>query len=103
MTGAWWDHVDEVSDRIGQTLSAHPAQLRPLVLSWTTNDDLWLRRTSIICQLKAREATDLALLTTAIDENLSDREFFIRKAIGWALRQYARTDPDWVASLRRRP
>jgi 3-methyladenine DNA glycosylase AlkD len=96
VTGAWWDHVDEVSHRIGDTLNVHPAQLRPVLLSWTSDADLWLRRTSIICQLKAKEATDLALLTTAIDSNLSDRDFFIRKAIGWALRQYARTDADWV-------
>ncbi|GAA4354522.1 DNA alkylation repair protein [Angustibacter luteus] len=95
-TGAWWDHVDEVSQRVGATLAAHPDVVRPLVVSWTTDDDRWLRRASIICQLGRKGSTDLALLTVAIDANLDDREFFIRKAIGWALRQYARTDPDWV-------
>jgi 3-methyladenine DNA glycosylase AlkD len=98
-TGAWWDHVDEVSQRVGATLRAHPDVVRPLVVSWTTDDDLWLRRTSIICQLGFKGSTDLALLSEAIDANLADREFFIRKAIGWALRQYARTDPDWVRAF----
>jgi 3-methyladenine DNA glycosylase AlkD len=55
-----------------------------------------LRRTSVICQLGARERTDLDLLTEAVEANLDDRSFWLRKAIGWALRQYARTDPDWV-------
>ncbi|WP_426560376.1 DNA alkylation repair protein [Angustibacter sp. McL0619] len=96
VTGAWWDHVDGVSGRIGDTLAVHPTAVRPLVISWTTDADLWLRRTSIICQLGAKGSTDLELLSSAIDANLDDREFFIRKAIGWALRQYARTDPDWV-------
>jgi 3-methyladenine DNA glycosylase AlkD len=96
-TGAWWDYVDEIaSRRVGPILAAHPAATRPVVLGWATDDDLWLRRTAIICQLQFTAATDLDLLTTAIEANLGDRDFFIRKAIGWALRQYARTDPDWV-------
>jgi 3-methyladenine DNA glycosylase AlkD len=96
-TGAWWDYVDEVaSRRVGPILAAHPAAARPVVLAWATDDDLWLRRTAIICQLRFTAATDLDLLTTAIEANLDGRDFFIRKAIGWALRQYARTDPGWV-------
>ena len=53
----------------------------------------WRRRSSIICQLSFKAATDLGLLYACIDANLDDQDFFIRKAIGWALRQYARTDP----------
>ena len=98
-TGAWWDHVDEVSQRVGATLRTHPDVVRPMVASWTTDSDLWLRRTSIICQLGFKDSTDLGLLSTTIDANLADRDFFIRKAIGWALRQYARTDPDWVRTF----
>ena len=73
---------------------------RAVVWDWATGDDLWLRRISIICQLQRKTTTDLELLTHAIDSNLEGSqygsEFFIRKAIGWALRQYARIDAGWV-------
>jgi 3-methyladenine DNA glycosylase AlkD len=97
VTGAWWDLVDEVaSNRIGPILLSHKAEVTPVVEQWIEHEDLWLRRTSIICQLTFKERTDLGLLRAAIEPNLEDPSFWIRKAIGWALRQYARTDPDWV-------
>jgi 3-methyladenine DNA glycosylase AlkD len=97
VTGAWWDLVDEVaSNRIGPILLAHKAEVTPVVEQWIEDEDLWLRRTAIICQLTFKERTDLGLLRAAIEPNLEDPSFWIRKAIGWALRQYARTDPDWV-------
>ncbi|WP_198153012.1 DNA alkylation repair protein [Pseudofrankia sp. DC12] len=96
-TGAWWDYVDEIaSRRIGPLLAADPAVVRPEMLAWSRDSDLWRRRTSIICQLSFKAATDLDLLYACIDANLADRDFFIRKAIGWALRQYAWTDPGEV-------
>jgi 3-methyladenine DNA glycosylase AlkD len=70
-----------------------------VVRTWITDPDRWLRRTAVICQLQAAAATDTALLTEAIEANLDDPDFFLRKGIGWALRQYARTDPDWVRRL----
>ena len=97
VTGAWWDHVDELaSNRIGPILLSQNEILTPIVRGWATDDDLWLRRTAVISQLTFKEQTDLALLREAIEPNLADTSFWIRKAIGWALRQYARTDPDWV-------
>jgi 3-methyladenine DNA glycosylase AlkD len=99
VTGAWWDHVDAVSQRIGAMLLAHPDEVEPLIRSWSTDPDRWLRRTSIICQLAFGGRTDTALLSDVIVPNLQDRDFFIRKGIGWALRQYARTDPDWVRAF----
>jgi 3-methyladenine DNA glycosylase AlkD len=97
VTGAWWDHVDEVaSNRIGPILLSHKAIMTPIVRAWATDDDLWLRRTAIISQLTFKQRTDLALLRDAIEPNLADTSFWIRKAIGWALRQHARTDADWV-------
>ncbi|HEU5266629.1 MAG TPA: DNA alkylation repair protein [Jatrophihabitans sp.] len=96
VSGAWWDHVDEIAHRAGELLLAFPADVRPAVRSWQRDPDLWLRRASIICQLGARGRTDVELLTESIAANRTDRDFFIRKAIGWALRDYARTDPDWV-------
>ena len=97
VTGAWWDLVDELATVIGELLRRHPKQMRPLMRRWSTDHDLWKRRVSIICQLKFKRDTDLELLYANIEPNLTDRDFFIRKAIGWALRQYAWTDPGEVA------
>ena len=63
---------------------------------WSADPDMWKRRVSIICQLRFKKDTDLDLLYANIEPNLGDKEFFIRKAIGWALRQYAWTDPEEV-------
>lgn len=98
-TGAWWDHVDEVAHRLTETLEAHPAEMTPLLRAWSREDDFWVRRASIISQLGRRDATDRALLTDVIEPNLADTEFFIRKAIGWALREFGKTDPDWVRTF----
>lgn len=97
VTGAWWDLVDELATIIGDVLRRHPRQMRPLMRRWSTDPNLWKRRVSIICQLKFKRDTDLDLLYANIKPNLEDRDFFIRKAIGWALRQYAWTDPSEVA------
>lgn len=100
VTGAWWDYVDELANRrIGPLLRGFPAELTPVMHQWATDGDLWKRRTSIICQLGFKEGTDTALLTSAIEANLHDRDFFIRKGIGWALRQFARTEPGWVRAF----
>jgi 3-methyladenine DNA glycosylase AlkD len=99
VTGAWWDHVDGVSPRLGALLLAHRVEMLPLIRRWSVDPDRWLRRSSIICQLGLAGRTDVDLLSEVIVVNLADREFFVRKAIGWALRQYARTDPDWVRAF----
>src|SRR6266702_3688010 len=99
VTGAWWDYVDELAHRVGDLLLSWPAEVRPALLTWTRSDDRWLRRAAIICQLGTRDRADVELLTTAIESAISDSDFFLRKAIGWALRDYARTDPAWVRSF----
>lgn len=100
VTGAWWDYVDEIANRrVGPLLRGFPDELTPIMHAWAADTDLWKRRTSIICQLSFKEATDTALLTSAIEANLGDRDFFIRKGIGWALRQFARTEPGWVRAF----
>jgi len=100
VTGAWWDYVDEVANRrVGPLLLASPSVLTPVLRQWSTDGDLWKRRTSIICQLSFKEATDTALLTSAIEANLDDGDFFIRKGIGWALRQFAHAEPGWVRAF----
>jgi 3-methyladenine DNA glycosylase AlkD len=99
-TGAWWDYVDEVAARrVGPMLLSHGDVIRPVVLSWSTSLDMWKRRTSIICQVVAREKTDLDLLYACIEPNLADKDFFVRKAIGWSLRAYAWIDPDEIVAF----
>ena len=97
VTGAWWDYVDVIAGkRIGSLLARYPAEMRLLLRGWSRSPEVWKRRTAILAQLGFKEATDLRLLYACIEPNLADREFFIRKAIGWALRQYAWTDPKEV-------
>ena len=94
VTGAWWDYVDAVSiHRVGPLLRSHPAEVRPVMLAWSTDDDLWRRRCSIISQISFRGDADLDLLYACIEANLDDKDFFIRKAIGWALRTLAWHQP----------
>jgi 3-methyladenine DNA glycosylase AlkD len=94
--GAWWDHVDAVAHHVGNLLRTHPEEMRPVMRAWSTDKDLWKRRVSIICQISFKKDTDLDLLYANIEPNLAGRNFFIRKAIGWALRSYAWTNPSEV-------
>ena len=97
-TGQWWDLVDETSHAVGLVVRQHPAAAARMRV-WATDPDMWVRRSAIICQLQHKADTDLDLLTGVIEANQEDSEFFIRKAIGWALRDYARTDGDWVRAF----
>lgn len=97
VTGAWWDHVDDIAiRRVGPILRIDPIAVAPVLRDWSTDYDIWRRRTSIIAQIGSRSDTDLELLVDCLAPNLDHRNFFVRKAIGWALREYAKTDPDWV-------
>ena len=93
VTGAWWDYVDDIaSHRVGPILRDYPAPMRRKMLSWSKGNNLWKRRTAILCQLRFKVETDLDLLYACIEPSIGSREFFLQKAIGWALRQYAWTD-----------
>ncbi len=94
--GQWWDYVDAVAPRLCELLQFDPALMDPLLRAWSVHPNLWFRRASITAQLAAKSGTDSRLLGDVIRVNLGDRESFIRKAIGWALRHYARTNPAWV-------
>ena len=97
VTGAWWDVGDVLAAHlVGDVLRHHRADATPVVRAWAGDDHLWLRRTAVLAQLGHRHDTDLDLLAHAIERNLDDRTFWLRKAIGWALRDLARTDPEWV-------
>ena len=103
VTGAWWDYVDVIaSRRIGPILKTHAAPMRKMMLAWSKSENLWKRRTSILCQLGFKKETDLDLLYACIEPSIDSGEFFLRKAIGWALRQYAWTDPAEVKRYLRR-
>lgn len=93
VTGAWWDLVDEASTGVGSILERCPRQLRPELIAWAHGADIWKRRTAIICQRRLRERTDLELLYACIEPSLGEREFFLQKAIGWALRDVAWFNP----------
>jgi len=96
---SWWDTVDDLAANVvGPLVSAHP-DLRATLDRWVDGDDLWLARTAILHQLKYGDETDPEVLFDYCLRRAGDPDFFARKAIGWALRQYARTDPDAVAAF----
>jgi 3-methyladenine DNA glycosylase AlkD len=96
--GAWWDYVDSLaSHRLGELLRLHPAQMGRVLRAWAKSDDMWKRRSAILAQLGFKADTDLDLLYDCIRPSLGEKEFFLRKAIGWALRQFAKTDAKEVS------
>lgn len=98
--GAWWDVVDDIATHlVRDTLLAHPEVERLRLRRWAASDSLWVRRAAILSQVGAGARLDQALLADVIEPNLEDPDFFSRKAIGWALRDHARTDPDWVRAF----
>lgn len=94
VSGAWWDYVDPIAgQRLWTLLQNDRAAMKAAMLAWSRDADMWKRRSAILCQLRAKAATDLPFLYACIAPSLDSKEFFLRKAIGWALRQYAWTDP----------
>lgn len=100
-TKPWWDTIDFLDQVIGN-LSLRDERAKAVMREWAHADDIWLRRIAIDHQLGHKEKTDTALLEEIIASNLGSDEFFINKAIGWSLRDYARHDPDWVRAFLRR-
>ena len=98
--GAWWDFVDETATHmIRELVLDYPEKVWPKVDRWIGHKDLWLRRAAIICQIGAKERTDVDRLFSFCEQRAFETEFFIRKGIGWALREYAKTDPEAVAAV----
>lgn len=93
---SWWDTVDNISHSVGVHFKRYSEVREKYLLKWRASEDIWLRRTAILFQLDYKETTDFELLKEIIQENLGSNEFFIKKAIGWALRQYTRIDPNAV-------
>lgn len=97
--GQWWDITDELAHRLAESLDARPVGMATLMRQWSVDDDLWIRRSAILSQLGRRDRVDPDLLSDVTIPNAADPEFFARKAIGWALRDYARVNPDWVRAF----
>ena len=98
--GAWWDFVDALAIHlVGEVLLNQREATTSKIAAWIDNPNLWLRRSAIIGQIGHKESTDTGFLFDACRRRMHETEFFIRKAIGWALRDYARTDPSAVRSF----
>jgi 3-methyladenine DNA glycosylase AlkD len=97
VTKSWWDTVDTISTGVvGTHFKRFPGVKKKSLAKWRKSDNFWLRRAIILFQLNYKQETDFELLCDVIRENLGSKEFFINKAIGWALRQYTRVDPQAV-------
>jgi 3-methyladenine DNA glycosylase AlkD len=95
-THSWWDTVDWLAKVVGVYFKQYPEQQHEFCYKWIQSENIWLQRTAIIHQLFYREETDKKLLFGLILYQADNKEFFIRKACGWALRQYSKTDPEAV-------
>lgn len=98
--GAWWDFVDEIAAHlVGVVVRNEREQMRPVLEQWIDHPDMWVRRSALLCQLRHGADTDEAMLFDFCLRRADETEFFIRKATGWALREYAKTAPDRVRAF----
>jgi 3-methyladenine DNA glycosylase AlkD len=100
VTKSWWDSVDHIaSEWLGPYFKRFPEKIPAITGRWNRSSNIWLQRSSIMFQKAYKKDTDTALLSKYILHLKGSEEFFIRKAIGWALREYSKTDPDWVRNF----
>ena len=92
---SWWDTVDGLDMVVGFIARKYP-EVNKTMLAWSVDENIWLRRIAIDHQLLRKEKTDIELLETIVKNNFGQTEFFINKAIGWSLRDYSKTNPEWV-------
>ena len=98
ITKSWWDTIDFLCKVIGD-VELRDSRVKKLMLEWSKNDNIWIKRTAIEHQLNLKDKTDYELLEKIIVNNFGTDEFFINKAIGWALREYSKTDQNWVKNF----
>lgn len=98
MTKSWWDSSDAIDDVVGYMILTYPKLKRDMV-NWSKDENIWVKRVAIDFQLKYKDKTDCQLLETIILNSVGTNEFFINKAIGWALREYSKTDKEWVQAF----
>ena len=95
--GQWWDFVDSITiDTIAAVLRKYPTDTRPMIDAFSDDDDFWIRRAALLAQLNHKKATSHHHLFAYIEKMSAEKEFFIRKAIGWALREYSKSEPERV-------
>ena len=94
-TKSWWDTIDFLCKVIGDIGSRDP-RVKGLMIDWSKDENIWLKRTAIEHQLGLKDRTDAELLEQIIANNFGSKEFFVNKAIGWALRDYSKTNPEFV-------
>ena len=95
---SWWDTIDNLDMTIG-ALALKDSNVNKILLEWSLDENIWLRRIAIDHQLLRKEKTNTELLEKILKNNLGQAEFFINKAIGWALRDYSKTNPEWVRNF----
>ena len=98
VTKSWWDTIDGLDRTVGNIVFSYPNMNR-LMLQWSIDENIWLRRIAIDHQLSRKEKTDTEMLGKILENNFENDEFFINKAIGWALREYSKTNPQWVRAF----
>jgi len=98
-TKSWWDTVDYINRIVGYIAMKYPRVKESTIQKWIYSDNIWLKRVSILFQLKYKDKTDTEFLEKAILFNSQTDEFFINKAIGWALREYSKTNKEWVRNF----
>ncbi|PAE43608.1 DNA alkylation repair protein [Bacillus sp. 7884-1] len=98
-TKSWWDSVDSIAPLVGELARKYPELVEENINHWSKHDNFWLRRASILFQLKYKNETNEALLYEYMVKNADSKEFFIQKAIGWALREYSKTNPESVKAF----
>lgn len=96
---AWWDSVDGIRKPISLWVKDHGEYMDEVMTALLAAESMWQRRVALTLQLRWKEQTDSQWLEQAIVQNIHDQEFFIQKAIGWALRDYSRTNPEWVRNI----
>ena len=95
LTKSWWDTIDGLNIIVGD-IALRDEKVNKILLNWSLDDNIWLRRIAIDHQLLRKDKTNTDLLEQIIINNLNQKEFFINKAIGWSLRDYSKTNPKWV-------
>ena len=101
LTKSWWDTIDHL-DKIVGDIALRDKKVNEILLNWSLDENIWIRRVAINHQILRKEKTNIELLEQIIINNFNQKEFFINKAIGWSLRDYSKTNPKWVIDFIKR-
>lgn len=101
LTKSWWDTIDHL-DKIVGDIALRDKKVNKILLNWSLDENIWIRRVAINHQILRKEKTNIELLEQIIINNFNQKEFFINKAIGWSLRDYSKTNPKWVRDFIKR-